>query len=264
VEGFLGRVRAWHASDGATSCAVPEHSAICITVGGGKTAVTLGELPDFVRAMEAIGNPHRVLWLVPHHKLSSQASFDMQAQGIHAAVWRGREASDPDAADQKMCLNIAAVNDALMAGADVESEVCGKEGGARCPFYDTCGYQRQKRGVAQADVIVAAHQTMFHALPTAMGRDLACVVIDEGGWWNSPLRHSAIRLASVVDDLDSFPVLKGKNKPDGVFTKRLRQLTMKVQTALAGVPDGGFLGRAALQAVGLTPDECAEARSLVL
>src|ERR1700722_14593106 len=65
-----------------------------------------------------------------------------------------------------MCLNLPAVEDAISIGHDVESTVCGsgKEGEPVCPYRGECAYQKQKRAVAQADVVIAAHQALFHRI----------------------------------------------------------------------------------------------------
>ena len=85
--------------------------------------------------------------------------------GLSAAVWLGRERPDPDKPSEAMCLALDAVKDALAICEDIEASVCGNpENSECCPFHRVCGYQRQKAVVSHADVVVAAHNMLFHTL----------------------------------------------------------------------------------------------------
>jgi hypothetical protein len=91
IRGFLKRTTAWWGVEAETG-GHPEHGAVSVTTGAGKSAITREELPAFIAAQKAAGKPHRVLWLVPHHRLSEEAVEAMQALGLSAAIMRGREA----------------------------------------------------------------------------------------------------------------------------------------------------------------------------
>ena len=105
----------------------------------------------------------------------------MSELGLCVAVLRGRNADDPDAPEPgaKMCLAPDAVADAISIGADVEQSVCGKPDGDCCPFHSTCAYQRQKAAVAAADVVIAAHNIMFHEIPKIVTKNLALTITDQ-------------------------------------------------------------------------------------
>ena len=73
------------------------------------------------------------------------ARIEARTKGqVSVAVWRGREAADPDTAGKHMCHDLDAVRDVQKVGGDPQELVCAK-GGRTCPFYDVCGYQRQRR-----------------------------------------------------------------------------------------------------------------------
>ena len=62
---------------------------------------------------------------------------------------------------------------------DVESHLCKRGRGrraVRCPHFEVCGYQRQKR--TKANVWPAAHECMAHEMPAAFGQ-IGLVMIDE-------------------------------------------------------------------------------------
>ena len=93
---FIATVAKWHASPQETS---PPHSAIMATVGTGKSSAARSVLPDFIATAKTAHLPHRVLWLLPTHKLGNETLAAMEALGLTVAVMRGREAEEPGTAD---------------------------------------------------------------------------------------------------------------------------------------------------------------------
>jgi hypothetical protein len=264
IRGFLMRTTGWWTTD---LQGYPEHGAVIVDVGVGKSGITREELPAFIAAQRAAGKPHRVLWLVPHHRLSEEAADAMRALGLNAAIMRGREAKVSPDSDEAMCLDLEAIADARLAGADVEHDVCGsgKEGKPSCPFRNQCAYQRQKVAVKSADVVIAAHQHLFHKLPSAMGKNFGLVVVDES-WWQAglnPNRHiNAVGFeAAVIKN----PVLRPDGQaqhPDHLATQELLFLARKAEAAFAATPTGDFITRATVTATGLTANEARTAAKL--
>jgi hypothetical protein len=126
-----------------------------------------------------------VVICMPRHKLGDEQIALLRREhpdaNFSAAVWRGRDAWDPDIGDgrkKKMCQRpeAKAVQDALL---NVEHSLCRQGRGAdtiACPYYDRCGYQRQKQ--VEANVWFAAHECMAHEMPKVFG-DVGLVMIDE-------------------------------------------------------------------------------------
>ncbi|HEX2939587.1 MAG TPA: hypothetical protein VHO91_00975, partial [Rhodopila sp.] len=274
VEGVVDRALAWHALDDLTRAdTLPEHAGIVITVGVGKSRTSREALPRFIAQAKARNLPHRVLWLVPTHRLGNEALTAIEQLGLRVAVWRGREAEQPGTGDpetgeppQKMCLNLPHAQDAMRAGYDVESAACGsgKPGSVSCPYRAECAYQAQKAIVATADVVVASHQALFHQLPKEFSKNIGLVVVDES-WWQAGLRpNQEIALASFAEEPAIHPVLRvldgNRVRPTYAVaeldTNDLVALSAKARDALATVADGGFLNRAAVVAAGLTAEEC--------
>jgi hypothetical protein len=131
-----------------------------------------------------------VVILVPRHKLGDE-QIDLlrkehPAGNYTAAVWRGRHADNPNDPDPEhpgkflpMCRrekDATAVEKALL---DVESSLCKRGRGdktIKCPFYDGCAYQQQKR--VKANIWFAAHEWAVHEMPKAFG-DVGWVIFDE-------------------------------------------------------------------------------------
>lgn len=187
------------------------------------------------------------------------ASFhDMQSDFV-AAIWRGREQPDPGNSGNAMCLNLDAVRDAHKAGVSVQSGVCFKPAPKnvlnavphKCPFYDRCGYQRQRE--QKADVWYMAHQLIFQKKQAAFG-DVAGLIVDES-CWQAGLEGVDKPITLALDAL----VVNDTVYDDDFATERLRFLRHRVLDVLNSEPDGP-LRREALLAVGMTPEAANEAR----
>jgi hypothetical protein len=260
VHNFLGRTTAWWATEPERR-GDPEHAGIGGTTGSGKSSITRDELVPFIAAMKAAGLPHRVLWLVPHHRLSNEAADAMHSLGINAAIMRGRDALVAPEGQERACLNLPAASDARLVGADVEQSVCGpkQQGKPRCPSRDQCLYQAQKAAVARADVVIAAHQHLFHARPAAMGEGFGLVVADES-WWQAGLNpNREIPLEGFVEAVARDPALQSNvvinPMPDPDVTAELSYYAEKLARALATLPNGGYVTQQALTGE-ITAAEC--------
>ena len=279
IKGFFNRAQAWHSLLPADQAEQPaEHAAIAVSTGVGKSTKARAELAEYIGKAKAAGRPHRILWLVPHHRLGAETLKDMEGLGLRVAGLYGRDAdvpstgcADDDERPQKVCLNLDAVDDALSIGADVERSVCGsgRDGEPACPYRSECFYQQQKKVVASADVVVAAHNSLFHRLPKIIRKDLGLVVADEA-WWQIGLRpNGASRLATFAEEPTTQPVLKRRAKgdtrrpaPDMEATNDLHVYALRAQKAFAAVADGELVNRQAVVDAGLSAEDCTEAAKL--
>lgn len=294
VGAFLGRVVAWHRMGEAPPA---EHAALVVGVGVGKSKGAREAMAGFITAVQGADRsyeekvmegalPHRVLWLVPTHRLGNEALTAMEDLGLSVAVMRGREAKvpirvvpgDDDEPPEPlpMCLNLPAVEDAISIGHDVESAVCGsgKPGEPACPYRDQCEYQKQKRAVAQADVVIAAHQALFHRIPKQATDNVGLVIADESWWQAGILPNREIRLGSFADEPLLYPVLqKGDFRGTGrtrswrmitadEATNDLHVLSAKAQAAFDATPESALVSRDTVVNAGLTAADCAEAAKL--
>jgi len=263
IDGFLAGAEAWHAADEAER-APPHHLGLAVDVGTGKSIITRDRIAAFNRRQREAGQPYRALWLVPTIKLGSEAEQHFAGmEDIVVALHRGREQPDPETPGSEMCLDLPAVHLAVGAGENVDEAVCGGRK-RRCPFFDRCGYQRQRPDVAGADVVVAAHELAFH-LPAALKSGLALTVTDES-WWQDGLQlRRTIAVEGLSADPLSEPVLRhiggGRQVQDDEATNDLHAIRAKVEKALDGAADG-YVTRASLVAAGLTVEGCREARRL--
>ena len=151
-----------------------------VDTGLGKTTITAKEVAASRTWIDANGKKHRknpVGYAVPTHRLGSDLEQQFLDQDVVARIFRGRDADDPLNPDQKMCLALDKVAIAIETKQPVERSCC-KYKKDVCPFYDQCGYQRQKAKGVEAWIF--ATDMIFHRQP-AIGK-LRALVIDEGFW----------------------------------------------------------------------------------
>jgi len=287
IGGFFDRALRWGALDESErEKNLPEHAALVVGVGTGKSTTARNALPAFIEAAKAAGQPHRVLWLVPTHKLGNETLVAMQRLGINAAVMRGREADVPGSADpendrkaEPMCLNLDAVQDAISIHARVERDVCGngKEDAPCCPWRRggfQCAFQRQKGPVSRADVVIVAHQSMFYELAKEVGSGLGVAIVDESWWQAGLIPYRDINMESFADEPLAYPVLEKErvgNLPTSKVwravrhesaTNDLHTWSALAQQAFEATPEGELVSKAAVEAAGLTAQDCIQAYAL--
>ncbi|MFQ5439345.1 MAG: toprim domain-containing protein, partial [Paracoccaceae bacterium] len=168
---------------------LPPLLGLPVDTGLGKTSAARAAIAALIKADGL--NGRKVIYAVPRHNLGKEQVAAFQALGLSAMLWKGRNAPDPSDADPErlMCLDLEAVADALEIEQPVEQSCCKvrRDGEIHlCPHYAACGYQRQKEPAQAAQVIVCAHDSLFHMKPTAIGT-VGLLVIDEA-FWQSGLR----------------------------------------------------------------------------
>jgi hypothetical protein len=153
---------------------LPIAEAMRVPTGIGKTTIAIQEIAKWMREVRV--GP--IIYVVPRHKLGQEIEAQFRASGINARVFRGRNASDPQNPDEKMCLNPAAVELAMKCHADIPTTCC-KSKTMKCRYFDECGYQRQMPD-APVDVWIVAGDMLFHT-QDVFGKP-AAVIIDEAIW----------------------------------------------------------------------------------
>jgi putative DNA primase/helicase len=203
-------------------------------------------------------NKQPIVMMVPTHVLGEEAAAAFEAQpeaskaGLKAAIWRGREAPNPLQPGSSMCLDLDRVHDAMNAGSSIETACC-KSKSKKCPFYDTCGYQAQKRLQDQPSLWFVAHEGLFHAPPEVLGKP-ATLIVDESMFDAGLSGHHGRHITLSIDSLEGCGLLG----LDGQHLRHLRDLAL---TALRIAP-GGPIERQAMLAAGLTADHAASGSKL--
>ncbi len=216
--------------------------AIPIPTGVGKTQITIAQLAAWLLTVTIKGP---IIYAVPRHKLGVKIEEQFAAHGINARIFRGREADDPENSDDKMCLNLEAVELAKRARADIAKSCC-RDGKKFCRFFDSCAYQRQQLDGEAVQVWIVAADMLFHT-QKVFGKP-AAVIIDEAFW------QKGIR--GVEHEACSVPLasLDGGGLSDRDFLRdRLRQ-ALEQQT-------NGPVSRQQLDAM-LMEEECTRAIKL--
>jgi putative DNA primase/helicase len=246
--------------------ALPPLLGLPVDVGLGKTSRARAAIADMI-ASGGLGT-RKVVYAVPRHDLGAEQVAAFTALGLRAMLWKGRTAPDPtpENPEQAMCLDTAATFDALEVERPVEQSCCKVRRGGElhlCPHFHVCGYQRQKPLAQAADVIVCAHDSLFHMKPEAIGC-VGLLVIDEA-FWQSGLRGLDGKATLTQDGLEpgqtSLTCYTRKGKIDIKATADLVAVRTRLCKALA-VTEPGPLRLGLLQAVGLTPEDCRSAATL--
>ena len=246
--------------------ALPPLLGLPVDVGLGKTSSARAAIAELI-ATGGLGK-RKVVYAVPRHDLGAEQVTAFEALGLSAMLWKGRTAPDPSDADpeQLMCLDTEATFDALEIEHPVEQSCCKVKNGAElllCPWFHDCGYQRQKPLAQAAQVIVCAHDSLFHLKPQAIG-EVGLLVIDEA-FWQSGLRGLDGKATLTQDGLEpgrtSLSCYTGKGKMDVGATADLIAARERLCKALR-VMKPGPLRLGLLEAVGLTPEDCRHAATL--
>ena len=248
------------------SAALPPLLGLPVDVGPRQDPARAPRLPT-CSPPEGSGG-RKVVYAVPRHDLGPEQVAAFQALGVRAMLWKGRTAPDPtpENSRQLMCLDTEATFDALEVEQAVEQSCCKvKRGGELhlCPHFHACGYQRQKAAAQAAQVIVCAHDSLFHMKPDAIGT-VGLLVIDEA-FWQSGLRGLDGKATLTQDGLEPgaprSPATGSKGRMD---VRRDRRPGRRPRPALQGaaVTEPGPLVYGLLEAVGLTAEECRNAATL--
>ncbi len=264
LEAVMAEALSWHGCQPEGRAETP-HKAIKITTGVGKSEQIRRMIADYVPEAKRRGLPHRVLYLVPTHSLGDEARRKMPTS-VTTALWQGRQATSVETGEP-LCRDLEAVEAALTIGADVEETACrkGRRGGDPivCPFYETCGYQAQKKPAKAADVVFAAHEIGFQP-PDTLGDGFGLVVIDEA-FWQDGITDARIAISGLDHELVAFPVRDAGGNANTDETTHLADLISRLQSGLDASPDG-YVTKAAIAAAGLLPGDqyeagsCAQAR----
>lgn len=180
LQDFVTAVENWH-RDGAQ--VPPPRIGIRATVGLGKSTAARRHIVNLMQRLAADGLPHRVLYLVPSLALADEAALAFTRLGIQATILRGYEAKDA-ITGTPMCGDIHGIRAAVAARRDIQSSVCFRSQKQRCPQFLTCPKQANRRDVREAEVVIAAYDTMF----TGFAGDadgFAMVLVDEACWARS-------------------------------------------------------------------------------
>ena len=244
-----------HDPEGASP---PPVHAVRVDVGVGKSLAARRSAAEMLARLRSQGDNRTIVFAVPTHKLGEEAAAEFEAMPaaratkLTAQIWRGRNAPDPDVPGEAMCRDLDRVRDAHDAAQSVQSSCCkGKD--AKCPFFDACGYQAQRR--RRADVWFVAHEMLFTERPSAIG-EVAAVIVDEAAWQDGlEGEHGPIVLPlDALDRPDSVP-------GNALNAQRLSSLRYLAMEALRGAGDGP-VQREAMQAIGMTAEGAAEAQGL--
>ena len=168
----------WHREDDEA----PPAALITASIGLGKTHAALDEA---LRLVES--GVRSIIVAAPTHDLNKQLRRRARARadelGISVSIEMrlGRDAIDPDGDGQtKMCLDLESVREVEDVGLDAQSHVCSRklEDGeaARCLYFESCSFQRQR--AKKSDIWFVSHAALGHEKPSEIGSP-RLLIVDE-------------------------------------------------------------------------------------
>jgi putative DNA primase/helicase len=225
----------------------PIAHAARVDTGVGKTIIAIEELAAWLKK----GPREPVIFSTPRHNLNKPIEQKFFEHGINARIYRGRGADDPLHPGQAMCLNLPAVRLAERCHAEVASSCC-KHKKQRCPYFDSCGFQRQLRHRDGVQVWVVATDTLFHE-QRALGKEPPCVIIDESAW------QQGLRGVDASEEFDwtvAIDSISNKPPPPTTLLNDLSRFRHRLATALNSQPANGGVHRKYLDAQHLDGSAC--------
>ncbi|MBR0683844.1 hypothetical protein GXW74_25435 [Roseomonas eburnea] len=244
----------------------PPRLALPVGVGIGKTRAMQRSVAGLLRSEVLRGR--KVVIGVPRHDLAEEQRDAFHALDVDAMVWKGRTAPDPtpENPERLMCLDPSAPFDAMEVERIVETTSCKvtRRGITHiCPLYNSCGYQAQKPRLEAAQVVLTAHEALFHQAPNELGA-VGLLVLDEG-FWGAGLRgtdgKALLTLDGLRPHLGTVQCWTLRNHEDWEATADLAAQRERLWKVLATASNGP-LSVAVLRAAGLTPERCRQAAGL--
>lgn len=243
---------------------VPPRRMLAVSTGVGKSGDIIAGALDYIAADRAAGGTKAAVLAVPHHDLADELLERVTVQAaksgrqIKAAVWKGMGQPDPVWPSETMCRRPADLEIVHTFKLPVSTTLCASGSGenrTECKLAALCGYKRQIRGAADADIIILTHSLLTQRLPSALP-EAGILFVDEAAWQimaggcDTPVKISATALRKA-----------GKNTPDLDWAKRRLAELLDGPTP---EPDGGIRAellqalRQTMGAMGITPADAAK------
>jgi putative DNA primase/helicase len=162
----------------------PPAALLASTIGLGKSFAAL------TGSIDLIGKGTKPIAIAtPTHKLNrellqrARTMVEIAGGNVRVEMRLGRQAIDPEGdGESRMCFDLGAVQAVESVGLDAQSHVCErkrKDGTTvRCRHFDPCPFQRQRRQIADADIVLVSHAALAHSRPAEIAHP-ALLVIDE-------------------------------------------------------------------------------------
>ncbi|MGV8986055.1 MAG: bifunctional DNA primase/polymerase [Cypionkella sp.] len=251
--------RAMEATEGwvrAACMEVAPRFGIRATVGLGKSTAARRHITRLMERLRADGLPHRVLNLVPSLALADETAAAWRDLGIRTGVLRGYEALHP-ISRTPMCGDIPGIRAAIAAKVDIQKSVCFRSQSQRCPMVATCAKQANRGEVQEAQVVVAAYDTMFTGF-AGDTQDFALILVDEACWSRSFEADTGLTIEALPHLGVSAVAASRKQDAQAAFLADVVAARQKLSAALASLPEGEVTG-AALACLGLDAGYCQDA-----
>ncbi|MBC7737875.1 MAG: hypothetical protein H7245_11810 [Candidatus Saccharibacteria bacterium] len=156
-----------------------------------------------------------------------------------------------------MCGDIPGIRAAIVAKVDIQSSVCFRSQRQRCPMFATCAKQANRREVQEAEVVVAAYDTMFTGFAGAT-QDFALILMDEACWARSFEADSGLTVEALPHLAIGGVAGSRKQDAEGADLADVVVARQRLTAALASLSEGEVTG-SALSSLGLDAEFCQSA-----
>lgn len=240
---------------------VPPRRMLAVSTGAGKTEAAIGGILDYIAAERASGTDKAAYLAVPHHKLSRElvgrieTKAGQRGMAVKVARWLGRKQPDPLQPGQTMCQRPEDLDIVERFKLPVAETLCASGKGEdriECPLAGVCGYKRQVREAADADIVIIAHKVMTQGLPASLP-DPGVLFVDEAAWKEAA---GGCDSQAVKVSMGAMRRKTAKSVPD-----ELRWARVELAKIIEEEADGGIRAEAlqslerALGAMGLRPGD---------
>lgn len=256
IETACARIADWWA--GSKRVEAPQ-IGLRATVGLGKSAAARKHLLRLQAKLKAAGAPSRIAVFTPSLDLADEAAEAWRREGASVAVHRGYDRKDP-ASGAPLCRNLDAVRIAIEAGAHVHRSICDDGKGRRCPYFEGCLKQANRRATADADVVFAAYDALFTGF-AAETSSFGALLIDEACWPRARRDTERVHIARFADG--PLEGLRARGGAMAGFGDQADLADLRRRAAEAFKTSGsGPLDDEALRKRGLTAKACGTAAEL--
>lgn len=240
---------------------VPPRRMLAVSTGAGKTEAAIGGILDYIAAERDSGTDKAAYLAVPHHKLSRElvgrieTKAGQRGMAVKVARWLGRKQPDPLQPGQTMCQRPEDLDIVERFKLPVAETLCASGKGEdriECPLAGVCGYKRQVRDAADADIVIIAHKVMTQGLPASLP-DPGVLFVDEAAWKEAA---GGCDSQAVKVSMGAMRRKTAKSVPD-----ELRWARVELAKIIEEEADGGIRAEAlqslerALGAMGLRPGD---------
>lgn len=249
---------------------IPPIDVLAPDVGTGKNFTTISYIARHIYRKRYLDKEpvQPIAVFEPTIELAEEQRREFIKHGVkNVVIMRGRLQNNPYGTSKKMCKDPKRIKAVEGFAGNARDYACGTgAAGYSCPFYSECEYQKQRKALQDADVVIMAHNYLFGPPPInnfkpefiVIDEDTTKTAIPEENIYNPAQSETDVPL-SLLTQKRPVPDTKGRSgKKDTEF---LMDCSYRLHRALQDCPEKG-LTREALKQHNLTARDCRTAMGI--